>query len=71
MILKNAPFFYSRRHSPQSPFEAGLAGNQPVNQSMFQNRAEATDSETMASLMSGAIADRPGLIDIMMILFWC
>jgi hypothetical protein len=50
MFLKNAPFFYTPLNPTQEPIEAGLAVNQPVNQSMFQNRAEATDSETMASL---------------------
>ena len=35
---------------PKAHFEPGLAVNQLVNQSMFQNEAGATDSKTMASL---------------------
>jgi len=38
---------------PKAPFEAGLAVNQLVNQSMFQDEAGATDSETCNVAFNG------------------
>ena len=38
---------------PKAPFEAGLTVNQLVNQSMFQDEADATDSETCNVAFNG------------------